>query len=49
LPGTKADGAKFIPQAVEAGAAAILMGQQPLQGNIRSPSSAWTIRATRWR
>lgn len=30
LPGTKADGAKFIPQAVEAGAAAILMGKQPL-------------------
>ena len=30
LPGTKVDGSKFIPQALEAGAAAILMGQQPL-------------------
>ncbi len=37
LPGTKSDGAKFIPQAVEAGAAAILMGQQPLPGEYSVP------------
>ena len=37
LPGTKSDGAKFIPQAVEAGAAAILMGQQPLPGEYSDP------------
>ena len=37
LPGTKSDGAQFIPQAVEAGAAAILMGQQPLAGRASDP------------
>jgi UDP-N-acetylmuramoyl-L-alanyl-D-glutamate--2,6-diaminopimelate ligase len=30
LPGTKIDGAQFVPKAVEAGAAAILMGHQSL-------------------
>ena len=30
LPGTKADGAQFIPQAVQAGAAAVLSGPAPL-------------------
>jgi len=30
LPGTKADGARYIPQAIEAGAAAVLTGEQPL-------------------
>jgi UDP-N-acetylmuramoyl-L-alanyl-D-glutamate--2,6-diaminopimelate ligase len=37
LPGAKVDGAKFIPQAVEAGAAAILMGRQPLPGEFSIP------------
>ena len=33
----RSDGAKFIPQAVEAGAAAILDGQQPLPGELSIP------------
>ena len=37
LPGAKSDGSKFIPQAVAAGAAAILMGQQPLQEELSIP------------
>jgi UDP-N-acetylmuramoyl-L-alanyl-D-glutamate--2,6-diaminopimelate ligase len=37
LPGTKADGSQFIPQALEAGAAAILMGEQPLAGEASVP------------
>ena len=37
LPGTKVDGASFIPKAVEAGAAAILMGDQPLDGEVAVP------------
>jgi len=37
LPGTKSDGARFIPQAVEAGAAAILMGEQALPGELSIP------------
>ncbi|HEX2256776.1 MAG TPA: UDP-N-acetylmuramoyl-L-alanyl-D-glutamate--2,6-diaminopimelate ligase [Afifellaceae bacterium] len=31
LPGTKVDGARFVPQAVAAGAAAILTGPQPIE------------------
>ena len=49
LAGTKSDGAKFIPQAVEAGAAAVLTGQQPLPGEYSIPSSASPIRAIPWR
>ena len=37
LPGAKSDGAEFIPQAVEAGAAAMLMGRQPLAGEYSVP------------
>jgi UDP-N-acetylmuramoyl-L-alanyl-D-glutamate--2,6-diaminopimelate ligase len=37
LPGTKNDGAQFIPQAIEAGAAAILIGEQPLAGEVSVP------------
>jgi UDP-N-acetylmuramoyl-L-alanyl-D-glutamate--2,6-diaminopimelate ligase len=37
LPGTKADGAKFIPDAIEAGAAAILMGKQRLEWECPVP------------
>ena len=37
LPGIKSDGAKFIPQAVEAGAAAILTGRQSLPGEYTIP------------
>jgi UDP-N-acetylmuramoyl-L-alanyl-D-glutamate--2,6-diaminopimelate ligase len=37
LPGAKVDGSKFIPQAVEAGAAAILTGEQPLPGEYSLP------------
>lgn len=37
IPGTSSNGADFIPQAVEAGAAAILMGEQPLAGEIAVP------------
>lgn len=37
LPGSKADGAKFVPEAIEAGAAAILMGQQPLEYDCPVP------------
>ena len=37
LPGVKSDGAKFIPQAIEAGAAAILTGQQPVPGDYSIP------------
>ena len=37
LPGTKADGASFVPGAVEAGAAAILLGDQKLGGDVAVP------------
>jgi UDP-N-acetylmuramoyl-L-alanyl-D-glutamate--2,6-diaminopimelate ligase len=37
LPGTKSDGAQFVPQAVDAGAAAVLIGEQPLQGEYPVP------------
>ncbi len=37
LPGTKADGAKFARAAVNAGAAAILIGRQTLEGNFSVP------------
>ncbi len=37
LPGTKSDGAKFVPDALEAGAAAILIGRQPLEGDYAVP------------
>ena len=37
LPGTKADGARFIPQATAAGAAAILLGDQKLDGDVTVP------------
>ncbi len=37
LPGTKSDGAGFVPAAVEAGAAAILIGRQPLEGSYTIP------------
>ena len=37
LPGTKSDGAKFIPQAVEAGAAAILTGQPVAARRVHDP------------
>src|SRR4029453_5914956 len=37
LPGAKVDGAKFVAQAVEAGAAAVLMGHQPLSGEFSIP------------
>ena len=37
LPGSKSDGAQFIPQAVQAGASAILMGDQPLEGDCPVP------------
>src|SRR5688572_11032600 len=37
LPGAKADGAKFIPQAVQAGAAAILTGAQVPPGDVPVP------------
>ena len=37
LPGTKADGAGFIPQAIEAGASAILIGEQPVEAEVSVP------------
>ncbi len=37
LPGTKSDGAKFVPAAIEAGAAAVLIGRQPLEGTFSVP------------
>ena len=37
LPGTKSDGAQYIPQAIAAGAAAILMGRQPIDGDCPVP------------
>jgi UDP-N-acetylmuramoyl-L-alanyl-D-glutamate--2,6-diaminopimelate ligase len=37
LPGAKVDGAAFVPQALEAGAAAILMGRQALEGECPVP------------
>ncbi|SEQ40633.1 UDP-N-acetylmuramoylalanyl-D-glutamate--2,6-diaminopimelate ligase [Faunimonas pinastri] len=37
LPGERADGARFVSQAIEAGAAAILIGDQPLEGKISVP------------
>src|SRR5687768_16255786 len=37
LPGAKADGAKFIPQALEAGAAAVLTDERPLEAEIPVP------------
>jgi UDP-N-acetylmuramoyl-L-alanyl-D-glutamate--2,6-diaminopimelate ligase len=37
LPGAKSDGARFIPQAIEAGAAAILMGEQQLDSEVSVP------------
>ena len=38
LPGAKADGAKFVPEAIEAGAAAIVVGkQQTLDGAFAVP------------
>jgi UDP-N-acetylmuramoyl-L-alanyl-D-glutamate--2,6-diaminopimelate ligase len=37
LPGAKADGAKFIPQALEAGAAAILTDERPLETEVPVP------------
>ncbi len=37
LPGVNADGANFVPAAIEAGAAAILIGEQPLEGDISVP------------
>ena len=37
LPGTNADGAAFVPDAIKAGAAAILMGEQALDGEVAIP------------
>ncbi len=37
LPGTKADGAQFVPAAIEAGAAAVLVGRQKLEGSYSVP------------
>jgi UDP-N-acetylmuramoyl-L-alanyl-D-glutamate--2,6-diaminopimelate ligase len=38
LPGTKSDGARFVPAAIQAGAAAILIGrQQALEGSYSVP------------
>jgi UDP-N-acetylmuramoyl-L-alanyl-D-glutamate--2,6-diaminopimelate ligase len=37
LPGTKSDGARFVPEALGAGAAAILIGEQPLEGECPVP------------
>jgi UDP-N-acetylmuramoyl-L-alanyl-D-glutamate--2,6-diaminopimelate ligase len=37
LPGTRSDGAKFVSAAIEAGAAAILVGNQPLEGSFTVP------------
>jgi UDP-N-acetylmuramoyl-L-alanyl-D-glutamate--2,6-diaminopimelate ligase len=37
LPGTRWDGAGFIPDAVRAGASAILTGEQPLAGEVGVP------------
>jgi UDP-N-acetylmuramoyl-L-alanyl-D-glutamate--2,6-diaminopimelate ligase len=37
FPGAKADGAKFIPQAIEAGAAAILTDERPLPAEVAVP------------
>ena len=37
LPGVKSDGSRFIPQAIESGAAAILTGNQPFEGECPVP------------
>jgi UDP-N-acetylmuramoyl-L-alanyl-D-glutamate--2,6-diaminopimelate ligase len=37
LPGTKTDGARFVPDALAAGAAAILIGKQELEGESAVP------------
>ena len=37
LPGAKSDGVNFVPQALEAGATAILLGNQPLAGECPAP------------
>ena len=37
LPGSKADGAAFVPDALAAGAAAIVIGEQSLEGNLSVP------------
>lgn len=37
LPGTNADGATFVPGAIEAGATAILIGDQPIEGDVSVP------------
>src|SRR5688500_9301782 len=37
FPGAKADGAKFIPQALEAGAVAILTDERPLEAEVPVP------------
>ena len=37
IPGTKVDGASFVSQAVAVGAAAILMGRQPLESEVSVP------------
>jgi UDP-N-acetylmuramoyl-L-alanyl-D-glutamate--2,6-diaminopimelate ligase len=39
LPGTKADGATFVAEATAAGAAAILIGDQKLEGEVSVPAS----------
>jgi UDP-N-acetylmuramoyl-L-alanyl-D-glutamate--2,6-diaminopimelate ligase len=55
LPGTKTDGAAFVPDAVEAGAAAILIGDQPLEGEasvpvvrVKDPRRAFALVAARY-
>ena len=37
LPGTKSDGAQYVPDAIEAGASAILIGGQPLEDSYSVP------------
>jgi UDP-N-acetylmuramoyl-L-alanyl-D-glutamate--2,6-diaminopimelate ligase len=37
LPGAKVDGAAFVPQAIEAGAAAVLTGRNGLPGDVAVP------------
>jgi UDP-N-acetylmuramoyl-L-alanyl-D-glutamate--2,6-diaminopimelate ligase len=55
LPGSKNDGSKFIPQALEAGAAAILTDERPLQGEVTAsvvrvadPRRALSLAASRF-
>ena len=49
VPGTKSDGLSFVPQALAAGAAAVMAETSAGRAGARSPSSRSPMRGARWR